>query len=50
MLFSYDLPFGLRDLGAFGAFNVILGQNRGTPGSAHCNDVIVKRVRVTRGA
>jgi hypothetical protein len=27
VLFSYDLPFGLRDLGAFGAFNVILGQN-----------------------
>ena len=47
MLFSYDLLFGRRDLGAF---NVILGQNMGTPGSAYCNDVIVRRARVTRSA
>jgi hypothetical protein len=46
VLYSYDLPFGLRDLGAF---NVVLGQNMGTPGSAYYNDVIVQRVQVTRG-
>ena len=46
VLYSYDVPFGLRDLGAF---NVVLGQNMGTPGSAYYNDVIVQRVQVTRG-
>jgi hypothetical protein len=46
VLYTYDVPFGLRDLGDF---NIILAQNMGTPGSAYYNDIIVRRVTVTRG-